>query len=150
MWSDCVFCQIIAGKNSAELIYEDALVIAILDINPIHLGHTLVIPKVHYSTFLDLPIETVNSVLQATQQISKALMIGLKLEGFNFFSNNGHIAGQSVFHFHIHITPRYPGDNITLTTTLKQYSDEELTYYGNLIREQLKRGSITFIEEETP
>jgi histidine triad (HIT) family protein len=136
--TDCVFCKIISGIIPAEKLYENEHAIAVLDIHPIHLGHTLILPKQHCSDFLDLPEETYHSVLQAAKIIAKALVQSLELEGYNIFSNNGTIAGQSVFHFHLHVTPRYRNDNIRFVLNLKKYSDSEMKQYGTMIRKFIK------------
>ena len=77
--------------------------------------------------------------MEATQQVSRAMVECLQLEGFNIFSNNGAIAGQSVFHFHWHVTPRYRDDNIRFELTLKQYSVGQMVTYGQRIREFINR-----------
>jgi len=133
--SDCIFCNIISHKTSAEILYEDNLVLAVLDINPIHYGHALIFPKCHCKDFLEVPEESFHSLLQAAQKISKALVQSLKLAGYNLFSNNGTSAGQSVFHFHFHVTPRYNDDNIRFVLKLKQYNDGDMKRYGDLIRQ---------------
>jgi histidine triad (HIT) family protein len=136
--TDCIFCKIVAGIIPAEKLYENEYAIAVLDINPIHYGHALIIPKQHCNDFLDLPDETYHSILQAARIITEALVQSLKLEGYNLFSNNGTIAGQSVFHFHLHITPRYSNDNIRFVLNLKKYSDGEMKQYGAAIRKFIK------------
>ena len=75
--------------------------------------------------------------MEATQVISRAMVAGLGLEGFNIFSNNGNVAGQSVFHFHWHVTPRHRDDNIRFELKLKQYSDGQMAAYGQRIRESI-------------
>ncbi len=99
----CVFCRIIGKELPAEILYETGRVISILDIRPIHYGHALVIPKLHCPDFLALPEGDLVEVMKTTQIVSRAIVDTLGLEGFNFFSNNGRIAGQSVFHFHLHL-----------------------------------------------
>jgi histidine triad (HIT) family protein len=131
---ECSFCNIINRITPAEILYENEDVIAILDINPIHYGHSLIIPRIHCKDFLELPECTYHSILKATNIVTRALVNALKLDGFNLFSNNGHIAGQSVFHFHLHITPRYQEDNIRFVLNLRSYSDGEMSRYGELIR----------------
>ena len=132
--TDCVFCKIISKEIPAEVLYENDHVIAVLDINPIHFGHALIVPKRHCKDFLDLPEETYHSILQAGKIVTQALVQSLNLEGYNLFSNNGTIAGQSVFHFHLHITPRYRDDNIRFVLNLKKYSDGDIKRYGTMIR----------------
>jgi histidine triad (HIT) family protein len=135
----CPFCSIIDNPASAELLYENADAIAILDIRPIHLGHALIIPKHHCCTFLDLPPDSLSGIMLATQCVSNAMVMSLGLQGFNIFSNNGAVAGQSVFHFHWHVTPRYPEDNIRFELKPKKYLDGEMALYGQRIRESIHR-----------
>jgi histidine triad (HIT) family protein len=138
---DCVFCKIVFKEIPSEILYENELAIAVLDINPINFGHTLILPRQHCKDFLDLPEDTYTSILQATKVVTQALVQSLKLEGYNIFTNNGQIAGQSVFHFHLHITPRYRDDNIRFVLNLKKYSDGEKKHYGELIRKFIRHPS---------
>jgi histidine triad (HIT) family protein len=134
---DCIFCKIIQRKLPAEILYENDKVISILDINPIHFGHALVIPKRHCLDFLSIPEDDLHDVLHATQIVARAIVKGLQLDGFNIFSNNGRIAGQSVFHFHMHVTPRYVDDNIKFVLKLKSYNGGMLAEYGARIRDHI-------------
>jgi histidine triad (HIT) family protein len=136
--TDCVFCKIVSKEIPAEILFENDKVISVLDINPIHYGHALILPKQHCSDFLDLPEETYHSILQGTRIVTSALVRSLKLEGYNLFSNNGIIAGQSVFHFHLHITPRYREDNIRFVLNLKKYPNGDLKRYGTMVRKFIK------------
>jgi len=136
---ECTFCKIIFHHLPAEVLYENDHVIAILDINPIHFGHALVIPKTHCLDFLSIPETDLHDVLHATQIVARAIVKSLKLEGFNIFSNNGRIAGQSVFHFHMHITPRYPGDNIRFVLQLKSYQEGSMADYAEKIRQYIPK-----------
>ena len=134
---DCVFCKIIDHSLPAEILYETGRVISILDINPIHHGHALVIPKSHCADFLSIPETDLHEVLHASQLVARALVTCFGLEGFNIFSNNGRIAGQSVFHFHMHVTPRYPDDDIRFVLKLKSYPRGTMEDYARRIRECL-------------
>jgi histidine triad (HIT) family protein len=136
--TDCIFCKIISGAIPAEILYENDKALAVLDINPIHYGHALILPKQHCKDFLELSEESYHSILQAAKIVTGALVQGLTLEGYNLFSNNGTIAGQSVFHFHLHVTPRYRDDNIRFVLNLKKYSDGDLKRYGTMIRKFIK------------
>jgi histidine triad (HIT) family protein len=136
--TDCIFCRIIARAEPAQILYENEDAIGILDIHPIHLGHSLVIPKRHCAEFVQLSPDSFHGVMTALSEVSRGLVSGLKLEGFNIFSNNGTLAGQSVFHFHFHITPRYRDDNIKFVLKLKHYSDGELATYADRIRASIK------------
>jgi len=136
--SSCIFCDIIARRIAAEVLYEDDSVIAILDANPIHYGHTLVIPKAHYSDFLALPRTELAGIMEAAHVIAGALVSTYGLEGYNFFSNNGGIAGQSVFHFHMHITPRFRNDDIHFKLNLKKYEEGKMREAATAIRAHIQ------------
>lgn len=123
----------------AEILYENEKVIAILDINPIHYGHALVIPKTHCPDFLHVRESDLHDVLRVTQNVARAIVKTFDLEGFNIFSNNGKIAGQSVFHFHMHITPRYPNDNIKFVLQLKTYEGDAMARYAENIRQHMQQ-----------
>jgi histidine triad (HIT) family protein len=135
---DCIFCNIISGKASAEIIYEDDKVMSFLDINPIHLGHILVVPKVHCVDFISIPEDYLHSLIHATRVVTEAMVRSLKPDGYNFFSNNGIAAGQSIFHFHLHITPRYFNDEIKFKLNLKKYRESEMKDFADKIRNELK------------
>jgi histidine triad (HIT) family protein len=134
---DCIFCKIALHQLPAEILFENDNVIAILDINPIHFGHALIIPKTHCLDFLHVRESDLHDVLRVTQLVAQAIVTSLNLEGFNIFSNNGKIAGQSVFHFHMHVTPRYPDDNIQFLLELKSYSGDTMAQYAEKIRQHI-------------
>lgn len=134
---NCIFCKIVRRELPAEVLYEDDHVMAILDIRPIHYGHSLIIPRRHCRDFLELPEDSYSSVLRAANTVTRALVTALNLEGYNLFTNNGQIAGQSVFHFHLHITPRYADDNIKFVLTLKSYEDGTMASTAELIRRHI-------------
>jgi histidine triad (HIT) family protein len=94
----------------------------------------LILPKQHFRDLLLLPSDHAGPVMEAAQVVAGALVRSLDLEGFNMFSNNGAIAGQSVFHFHIHITPRFPNDMIRFAHGQKSYAGGEMSEYGSRIR----------------
>jgi len=109
MKNNCVFCAIAAGEIPSFKIYEDDLVLAYLDINPSTQGHTLVIPKEHSAGLLDTPPEVLKEIIVRVQKVAAHLKAALPCDGFNILQNNGPTAGQSVFHLHFHIVPRYEG-----------------------------------------
>ena len=141
--AECIFCKIIRRELPAEILYENDTVVSILDINPIHFGHALVIPKMHCFDFLSIPEGDLYDVLRAARIVTRGIVRGLNLDGFNIFSNNGKVAGQSVVHFHLHITPRDPDDNIKFVLKLKSYEDGLLAEYGARIREHILHHTIT-------
>ncbi len=134
---ECEFCKIIRGQSSAEIIYQNQKAVAILDINPIHFGHALVLPKRHCETFIEVPDEELPDLIQAAKIVSRAIVTALSPEGYNIFSNNGKAAGQSVYHFHFHITPRYLDDNIQFILKLKKYPRHEISVYAERIRQSI-------------
>lgn len=105
-----VFTRIVRGELPAFKLYEDDLTLAFLDINPAARGHTLVIAKPELPGLLDLPPELVAATALTTQRVARAIVAALQPDGFNIIQNNGAAAGQVVFHFHIHIIPRWDGD----------------------------------------
>src|SRR5690349_2476026 len=132
--TECIFCRIIQGGENAEILYRTERVVAILDINPIHFGHVLIIPRTHATTFLEVPESELPELIHTVQVVSRAVVASLNPPGFNIFSNNGKAAGQSVFHFHFHVTPRYEDDNIQFVLKLKKYPVNEMKEYADRIR----------------
>ncbi len=105
--NDCIFCKIASGQIPSETIYEDSDFRVILDLNPAAKGHALILPKKHFKDIMDLDDDVSSKVLKLAAKIGKAMMEGLGCGGFNIVQNNGILAGQTVFHFHVHIIPRY-------------------------------------------
>lgn len=131
---NCIFCDIIERRSGAEIIFEDEEVISFLDIRPVNFGHTLVIPKNHYENFLSVPVKELNAVIKVTQNIADAVSKSLKTDGFNIVANNGTAAGQSVFHFHFHIIPRYKTDKFHFRPELKNYGNGSMKEFADKIR----------------
>jgi|AKZA01.1.fsa_nt_gi Diadenosine tetraphosphate (Ap4A) hydrolase and other HIT family hydrolases len=114
--SDCIFCKIINKEIPSKIIYEDAICLAFLDISPATKGHTLVIPKKHYQNFLDIDSDTLQHITTITQKLAKKILRNVDAKGCNILTNTGLEAGQTVFHFHIHIIPRFnEKDPVTLS-----------------------------------
>lgn len=112
----CVFCDIIAGKVEASIIYRDESVCAFMDIQPVNPGHILVVPTAHAIGLSDISAEDAASVFLTAQRIACALKSAdLPCEGVNLFLADGAAAMQEIFHFHIHVFPRYSGDGFGLT-----------------------------------
>ncbi len=103
----CIFCDIIAGKQDAYLIYEDNTHIAIMDRYPIQLGHSLVIPREHHEKIIDMSIEDVSSLFAKVPLVARAILQATGADGFNIGQNNGKAANQIIPHVHVHIIPRY-------------------------------------------
>ncbi len=135
----CPFCKIVAGEAKAEIIYEGASSLAFLDINPINFGHALVVSKEHFSDFSELPDDVLFDIVASLKIVSRAIIDSVHPSGFNIFNNNGLAAGQSVFHFHFHVAPRYDGDGLKIRPQLKVYeSPEQMAEYANMIRGKIE------------
>ena len=108
---DCIFCKIAKGEIPSTKVWEDENFIAFADANPVEEGHTLVIPKKHFDSLLDLDEETSGKFLNAVGETAKILVEKHKADGFNLLLNNGKAAGQVMGHVHFHLLPRKEGDN---------------------------------------
>jgi histidine triad (HIT) family protein len=131
---NCIFCDIINKKSNAEILFENESIISFLDIRPVNYGHTLVIPKTHYENFLVLPGKELCELIKVTKDISGAIVNSLNPEGFNIVTNNGTAAGQSVFHFHFHIIPRFKYDDFRFRPKLKEYNNGSMREFADKIR----------------
>lgn len=115
MTTACIFCDILAGRAPVSWVYQDEHVAAFMDIQPVNAGHVLVIPKQHAPYLSDLDSETGAQIFRVGQRVAGALRhSGLPCEGVNLFLADGEAAGQDVFHVHLHVLPRYPGDGFGL------------------------------------
>lgn len=114
MGETCVFCKIVRGEESAERVYEDESVLAFLDIKPITLGHTLVVPKKHNQDLFEIPKKELGKIAKATKKVAEGLRRSLDAKGVNILHSSGSVAQQEVPHFHIHVIPRYKRDEINI------------------------------------
>lgn len=107
--SDCIFCKLANGEIPTAKLYEDDKFTVILDAGPASKGHALILPKAHYANLLALPEDLTGEAFVLARKMAARLKEALGCDGINIVQNNGETAGQSVFHFHIHIIPRYKG-----------------------------------------
>jgi histidine triad (HIT) family protein len=135
---NCVFCDIISGKEEAEILYEDQNIISFLDIRPVNYGHTLVIPKKHFDNFLSVPADELLHIINGVRVLSAAVRNSIGADGFNIVVNNGSAAGQTVFHFHFHIIPRFK-DDFRFKPNFKKYSNGAMKEFADKIRSELNR-----------
>jgi len=112
---NCIFCKIAAGDIPSTTIYEDEDFRVILDIEPASKGHALILPKEHYANIYELPEELASKVMIVAKKVITAMTEVLGCDGYNVLQNNGEVAGQTVFHFHMHLIPRYKDDKVTIT-----------------------------------
>ncbi len=111
---NCIFCNIVKGEIEGAKIWEDDDVLALLDIHPLTKGHCLVIPKKHFENIFDIDEEILKKIIVEAKHISGKLKNALSADGIRLSQSNGKAAGQAVFHFHLHIIPRYENDGLPL------------------------------------
>ncbi|MFZ2804212.1 MAG: HIT family protein [Patescibacteria group bacterium] len=133
---NCLFCKIVAKEFASTPVYEDDAVYAFLDINPVNPGHTLVVPKIHYSGFIDADEETLSRLISAMQKVARAIVVAFGADGFNLEENNGEIAGQLIPHLHFHVVPRLSDDGLKHWPG-KPYAEGEAEVVAEKIREAL-------------
>ncbi|MEM3373235.1 MAG: HIT family protein [Candidatus Anstonellales archaeon] len=137
--NDCIFCKIANNQIPSATVYEDDEVIAFLDIAPLTRGHTLVIPKKHYSNIHEIPYNELESLIRRVKLLSDSIKTSLNADGINIFQNNGVAAGQIVFHIHFHVVPRYKGDHLEMANwkRVNYDSDEEKKMIVEKIKKKL-------------
>lgn len=138
----CIFCQIVEKKIPAFILYEDEKCMAFLDINPLAPGHTLVIPKEHVENIFDIEEDLLKHIITTAQKISKSMREKMGAEGVNLFQASGLSAEQSIFHFHLHIIPRKPNDNLNLNewwrSKVGKTNKEQMEKIAKLLKIEIK------------
>lgn len=114
---DCIFCKILAGELPATIVDQDERTVAFMDINPATPGHALVIPRIHTPDLLSIDPDELAAVMESAQRLALRAKKGLKADGINVINSCGAAAWQTVFHFHVHVIPRYDGDPLKLPWT---------------------------------
>ena len=135
--SDCVFCRIVAGQIPSTKVYEDEHTLAFMDIGQVNPGHVLVTAKKHAANLYELDEEQAEAVARACLKVSKAIQETFEPEGLSVYQANGKAAGQTVFHYHVHLLPRHAGDGMELTWPVKNPPRETLEGYAAKIRDRL-------------
>ena len=135
--SQCVFCKIIAGEIPSVKIYEDDLVYAFLDISPINLGHTLVIPKEHHQSASTIPENVAGRLFHIGSRIGIAMKRELDIDGYNLHLADGTAAGQVVMHAHLHVIPRGVEDGFRWNWRQLKYGENEMAEYAQKITKRL-------------
>lgn len=124
--TNCIFCKIANGEIPSRTLYEDEDFRVILDLGPASKGHALILPKEHYANLYELPDKTAGEVMKLARKMAVQMTERLGCEGFNLVQNNGELAGQTVFHFHMHLIPRYQDDGQKIGWKPQEVSQEEL------------------------
>ncbi|MCX7957605.1 MAG: HIT family protein [Deltaproteobacteria bacterium] len=139
--NECIFCQIVKKEREAVIIYEDEYTMAFADIFPLMKGHTLVIPKRHFTNIYELDDEHSAHLFRTTQKVAVKIKEILKPDGINIHQTNERAAGQEVFHLHIHIIPRYMGQRLfIMNIERKRAEQKELIQIFNPLIEFFKSG----------
>ena len=134
---DCIFCKIANGEIPSATAYEDSVCRVILDVNPANKGHALIIPKEHFDNIYSIDAETAAKIFTIATEVAKAQKAELNPDGLNILQNNGEAAGQTVFHFHMHLVPRYIKDNVTMTWIPGKADTEELSTLSKALRKRI-------------
>ena len=135
--SDCVFCKIVARQIPATVVHEDADTLAFMDIGQVNPGHVLVACKAHVENVYGLQDAQAAAVFRAAAKVARAIRAAFNPPGLSVYQANGKPAGQTVFHFHVHLLPRHDGDGMQLVWPVKNPPREKLEEYAAQIRARL-------------
>lgn len=131
---DCIFCKIAAGELAAQIVDEDERTVAFMDISPATRGHALVIPRNHARDLLEIEPADLEAVILAAQRLAKKVPERLDADGVNLLNSCGRAAWQTVFHFHVHVIPRYQGDPLQLPWIPAEGNQEEIAQAAQALR----------------
>ena len=135
---DCIFCAIAEGVIPATKVYEDDQILAFMDINPANPGHLLVIPKRHYRNIFDINAEMAGKIMQVGTQLASAIKTALSPDGLNLLQSSESAAFQTVFHFHLHLIPRWEDDSLALPWQPQQGDLNQIAEVADKIRQHIK------------
>ena len=133
MKDDCIFCKLANGIIPTNSIYEDDDFNVILDLGPATRGHALILPKEHYANLFEIPEETAGEAMILAKKLATKMTDKLGADGFNLVQNNNECAGQTIFHFHLHLIPRYENDGQNLLWDPTSPSAEELAEIKDIL-----------------
>ena len=111
---DCIFCRIVAGTARSHPVWDDAETLAFMDVSPLEDGHVLVIPKPHWENLFETPPSALAAVMNTARRVAHAIRATIAPPGLGVYQVNGRAAGQTVFHYHVHLVPRYRGISLDL------------------------------------
>ena len=133
--SDCVFCALVAGEREASVVYDDDRLLGFMDLHPVNPGHVLLVPKEHATAIADVDEDTGAHVFRIAMRMQQAIRrSGVRCEGINLFVADGEAAFQDVFHFHLHVIPRFEGDPFKIEADWKAAPRSELDRAATGIR----------------
>lgn len=136
--SECVFCGIVAGRIPASIVHEDELTLAFMDIGEVNPGHLLVAVKPHVESIFGLDEALAAAAFRTTARVARALQKAYSPDGVTLYQANGAAAGQTVYHFHLHLVPRYARDGMRLTWPAKNPAREQLEANAARLRAALE------------
>ncbi len=131
--SNCIFCKIANGEIPSTTLYEDEDFRVILDLGPATRGHALLLPKNHFANLFELDDETAQKAILVAKKMAGKMKDALGADGFNLVQNNGEAAGQTVFHFHMHLIPRYENDNAGILWEPGETTPEDMAEVKRLV-----------------
>lgn len=134
---DCIFCKIANGEIPSATIYENSDFRVFLDVAPANRGHALIVPKEHFKDIFDIDAVTAGKLFSLATEVARAMKSVLNCDGMNIVQNNGIIAGQTVFHFHLHLIPRYENDNVNIGWQPGDSVSSELQELAKEIRKKI-------------
>lgn len=134
---DCIFCKIANGTIPSAILYEDRNFKVVLDVGPATKGHVLILTKEHFDNIFDIDAETAGKLFSLAAVVARAMKKVLDCDGMNVLQNNGTIAGQTVFHFHLHLIPRYKGDSVQITWPQGTLEEETKAELIRLIKKEI-------------
>jgi histidine triad (HIT) family protein len=135
--SDCVFCKIVAGQIPSTRVFEDEHTLAFMDIGHVNPGHTLVTLKKHAANLYEMDEAQAGAIARTSRRVALAIRDAFKPEGLSVYQANGKAAGQTVFHYHVHLLPRHAGDGMELVWPVKNPPREKLEEFAARIRAAL-------------
>ena len=130
---NCIFCKIANGEIPSTTLYEDEDFRVILDLGPATRGHALLLPKNHFANLFELDDETAQKAILVAKKMAGKMKAALGADGFNLVQNNGEAAGQTVFHFHMHLIPRYENDNAGILWEPGETTPEDMAEVERLV-----------------
>lgn len=136
---DCIFCKIAAGEIPSKTLYEDELFRVILDISPASKGHAIILPKNHAANLYELSEEDASKIFVVAKKVASVMKDILPCDGLNVLQNNGEAAGQSVFHLHVHLIPRYKDDSVNIKWKPGNAEEEFLTAFAEKVQLALSK-----------
>lgn len=136
--NDCIFCKLAAGELPSSTVYEDKEFRAIMDISPASKGHVIIIPKDHADNIFEIEDELASKILIVAKKIAAAMKDELHCDGVNILQNNGEVAGQTVFHLHVHVIPRYKNDDVTIKFVERENCDDDFAALAKAIGSRIQ------------